>query len=224
MEQWYIIQTVIRNYLNTLILNCYGSWNNNTIIEIVKNTTNTFKTVIQNNFITFIIYYNESKHATLKSLGTVGGIYRVKAVRQVGGFDRLIKGAAEDRDLTARMRGVGWLLSISQAKLYHIYKENWNGLWNKYSWWGYGDHYLNRKHKGLVIIWQKMPLVTFMTGLRCAFSIYRKTHQKISFLMPFYNYFRSIAWCSGFIKSHMNGYGHEFHIIRSKGNNCAVLP
>jgi cellulose synthase/poly-beta-1,6-N-acetylglucosamine synthase-like glycosyltransferase len=160
-------------------------------------------------FITFIIFERESKKSSLNSLGSVGGIYRVEAVRYVGGYDKNIEGAAEDRDLTARMRSVGWLLSISQAKIYHMYKETWNGVWNKYSWWGYGDHYLSHKHKGLVILWQKNPIVTFLAGFLRSISIYKKTYQKKAFLLPFHNYFRSIAWSCGFIESHLNNYGHD---------------
>lgn len=160
-------------------------------------------------FITFLIYYHQSKISSLKSLGTVGGIYRIKAVKQVGGFDSFIKGAAEDRDLTARMRGSGWVLSMNKAKLFHIYKETWNDLWNKFSWWGYGDHYLNCRHKGLVILWQKIPFITFLAGFKRSIEAYKQTYQKTSFFLPFYNFFKSLAWSFGFIKSHINGYGHE---------------
>lgn len=179
-----------------------GQW------EISK--TRTLAAALDNlsSFISFIIYDLKSKKSSLNSLGSVGGIYRVEAIRDVGGYDTRIKGAAEDWDLTSRMRKAGWLLSINQAKLYHIYKETWIGLWRKYSWWGYGDHYLTHKHKGLVIVWQKVPIITFATGLIRSLEIYKKTNQKKAFLLPFHNYFRSIAWCSGFIKSHINAYGH----------------
>jgi len=157
-----------------------------------------------------------------KSLGCVGGIYRVRALRQVGGFDGRIKGAAEDRDVTARIRAAGWLLSFNKnVELYHKNRETWRGLWGQYFWWGYGEHYISHIHKlTSYYVWPhclyKIPPVAFMAGLRRSIRAYKASHQKISFLLPFHNFLKMIAWCFGFVKSHKEGYGHEH---RAKSSN-----
>ena len=42
-------------------------------------------------------------------------LFRVAAVKAVGGFDKKIKGAAEDADLTIKIKNKGYSLAISDA-------------------------------------------------------------------------------------------------------------
>jgi len=152
---------------------------------------------------------HEYEDKNLSAIGTIRSIYRVKAVKQAGGFDECIKGASEDRDLSYRIWKAGWLLATSDVELYHRFRETWRDLWKEYSWWGYGEHYLDHKHLGLVNLWQTIPIVRAVGGLRRAFSAYKLTHRKISFLLPFQHFFKASAWWFGFLKSHVNGYGHK---------------
>lgn len=137
-------------------------------------------------------------------------ICRVKALRQVGGFDRRVIGACEDIDIMARIKAEGWLISINQeVEFYHNCRQTWNSLWNEQKWFGYGMHYINHKYEDLFTIWLAVPPANFIGGLRRASIAYKKTHQKKSFLTPLLLVFQNIAWWLGYIKSHMDNYGHE---------------
>jgi glycosyltransferase involved in cell wall biosynthesis len=153
----------------------------------------------------------EHKHEyrNLNAIGTIRGIYRVKAIKQAGGFDKCIKGASEDLDLSHRIWKNGWLLAKSQVPLYHSFREGWGDLWREYSWWGYGDHYISHKHSNLVIKWQMLPIVRAVGGLLHAFTAYKLSHHKISFVLPVHNFFKASAWWFGFLKSGADGYGHK---------------
>ena len=53
-------------------------------------------------------------------LGTDGTIFRLEALRQVEGFDKNIRGAAEDTDVILRIRKEGWTFSANEdAQFYH---------------------------------------------------------------------------------------------------------
>jgi glycosyltransferase involved in cell wall biosynthesis len=143
------------------------------------------------------------------TIGTIRGIYRVEAIEQAGGFDKCIKGAAEDTDLSFRIWKNGWLLAKSQVKLYHKFRDTWKDLWKEYSWWGYGDHYISHKYPELVTMWQHLPIVRATGGLLHAFTAYGLSHQKKSFILPLHHFFKASAWCFGFIKSNIEGYGHK---------------
>jgi len=137
-------------------------------------------------------------------------IYQVKASRQVGGFDKNIKGASEDEDIIIRMRKKGWLVSVNhEAKYYAFPRETWHSLWIESSWFGYGKHYLNHKYRNLHVHVYNTPLIFFFVGLKAGLKAYKLTLHKNAFLLPLASVFSKIAWWFGFIKSHMEGYGHQ---------------
>ena len=140
--------------------------------------------------------------------GTEGSIYRVKAIRQVRGFDEHIKGAGEDIEAAYRIRAAGWLLYMTQAVFYERCKETWKNLWDQYFWWGYGGHYLFHKDRRINPIYEMLPLVGFLAGLFRSFIAYKLTRRKVVFLLPLHYTFKRIAWCFGFAKGHTDGYGH----------------
>jgi len=191
----------------------WGASKERTLVAVLENTS-------------VLDYGFKDAKTSPKSLGSGGGVYRARAVREVGGFDGHIKRAAEDRDVTARINAAGWLLSFNKnVELYHKYRETWMGLWGQYFWWGYGEHYISHMY-GLrsCHAWPhylyRIPPVAFMAGLRRSLRAYKVSHQKISFLLPFHNFLKMIAWCFGFVKSHKEGYGHE---PRTKSSNCKQL-
>jgi glycosyltransferase involved in cell wall biosynthesis len=144
-----------------------------------------------------------------KIVGTGGSIYRVKAIREIGGFDERISGAGEDIDALLRMRKMRWLLSAAEAEFYERFKENWKDLWLEYYWWGYGAHYVWHKHKHAFSVATRLPPVSFLTGFArflFAFRLYRKF---IYLLLPLQSIFKDAAWFFGFIRGHGDGYGHE---------------
>jgi len=137
-------------------------------------------------------------------------IYRVKSSKQVGGFDEKIKGASEDEDIIIRMRKKGWLIAVNEkAKYYAFPRETWQDLWIERSWFGYGKHYLGHKHRDLRVCRRSIPLIFFFVGFRVGLKAYKLTLQKKSFLLPLVYVFTTIAWWFGFIKGHIEGYGHE---------------
>jgi len=152
-----------------------------------------------------------------KKLGTGGSIFRLAAIRETGGFDTKISGAAEDADITARIKLAGYLLFVSQAEFEHEFKQTLKGLWKQYAWYGYGMHYFYHKHKDLTesMLINFWP-VSFAWGIVRSILSFKTTHRKIAFLLPFFNLFRATAWWFGFFKAHQEGYGHEYRYSERK--------
>lgn len=142
-------------------------------------------------------------------LATRGAVYRVQAIRDAGGFDINIKGAAEDIDLSVRMRKKEWLLYLIDGEWFHIARETWKDLWDQFWWYGYGMHFASHKHRELVVLWQWFPLISLASGFMRSLLVYKITHKKIAFLLPFHFFYRSLAWCLGYVKSNIDGYGHD---------------
>ena len=152
------------------------------------------------------IYEKDAFESRRDVLGVGGGIYRSKAIKEVGGFDRQIRGAGEDNDITARMKKAGWLLYLNRAEFYQTFRKTWKALWDQYFWYGYGAHYVYHKHKGLITLWHWIPVVAFASGIRRSIKAYKVTRRKAAFLSSFHFAFKKLAWCLGFAKSHMNKY------------------
>jgi glycosyltransferase involved in cell wall biosynthesis len=148
------------------------------------------------------------KETPLGICGTEGAIYRVDAIKQAGGFDVNIKGAGEDIDLAQRILAKGWKAKVTSAIFYEICKGSWKELWNQYVWWGYGGHYLFHKNKTTNLPLKMSPLGGFIAGvLRFPYSL-QLTKRKVLFLLPFHYAFKRLAYCYGFTKAHIKGYGH----------------
>ena len=133
-----------------------------------------------------------------------GCIYRVKAIRQVGGLDEHIKGALEDLDAEYRIGEIGWLTYFTtDAVFYDRRRETWKALWSENFWYGYGGHYFFHKHR------KRVSSSALLEGLRRSSVAYKLTHRKVVFLLPLQHAFKKIAWLFGFINAHLDGYGHE---------------
>jgi len=133
-----------------------------------------------------------------------GTIYRVQAIKEVGGFDPNIKGAGEDLDAEHRIGEAGWFLYFTTDALFHdIRKGTYQGIWNENFWYGYGSHYLLHKYR------KRVSAFSFLEGLRRPSIAYKLTHRKIGFLLLFQYTFKKIAWFFGFTKAHIDGYGHN---------------
>jgi GT2 family glycosyltransferase len=168
-------------------------------------------------------------------VGTGASICRSEVLRQVGGFDRKIKGAAEDRDLFVRFRLLGWQISVNEtARYFHKPREGFRSFWAEQSWFGYGDHYFNHKYDRIGTVWRKFPTGgsgnsslafglfvgssgtvyrrfpawDFVWGLKLASRAYEQTHRKLSFLIIPQMILGNISWWAGFAKGHKDGYGH----------------
>jgi len=155
----------------------------------------------------FIKPSNAPKQTELS--GTGASIYRLRALREVKFFDRNIKGAGEDIDVAMRIIEKNWHLATSPALFYERFRTTWKELWKEYSWWGYGMHYVFSKHKGLIPLWSHVPLVAFMKGIFQAIAAYKLSRKKIMFLLPLHAFFKMSAWLLGFLRSHLESYGHS---------------
>lgn len=152
-------------------------------------------------------FYLEPENS--KIFGTGGSIYRVKAIREVGGFDERISGAGEDIDILLRIQQKGWLLSRTEAEFYERFKESWRDLWLQYYWWGYGAHYVWHKHKRAISVIPRLPPISFLIGFVRFLFAFKLYGRAIYVLLPVQNVFKNVAWCVGFIMSHNGGVGHN---------------
>lgn len=156
----------------------------------------------------------QSRRGLFKSLGTGGSIYRIEVIKQVGNFDENLKGYCEDWDFEIRARKAGWLLSTVDAFFldYERYGLTWKNLWHRYWLRGYYTHYFLHKKSGMLKHYRMFPPAAFLSGLLHAFTLFKKTHQKVVFLLPFQSMFKMTAWYIGFIKSHLNSYAPTSHV------------
>lgn len=149
------------------------------------------------------IYGNKTRSKPVKDDRIAGSIFRVRTIRQVNGFDNDIKGSGEDFDAAYKISEAGWLLHLSnEAILYHGEKETLKDLWNQSFWYGYGQHFLFHKKKKMI------SPTTLIAGILYPHIAYKLMHKKKVFLLPLQYYFKKIAWFFGFLKSHMDNYGH----------------
>lgn len=145
---------------------------------------------------------NEWKTAS-KLPGTGGAIYRVKAIRQVGGFNDQLTGTGEDQDAAYRVKEAGWSICRTNAVFYEKRCKTWNASWNKYVWYGCGDFDLYLKNKSIFSLPKMTPLGGFFAGLLYSIAAYRMTHRKVVFLLPIHFTFKMTAWCFGFLKRYV---------------------
>jgi len=148
------------------------------------------------------------KH-TPKLVATSGCIYRVKAARQVNGFDENIQGAAEDNDIAYRILLAGWKIRIVKVPFSIEYTEEIRSVWRKYLWYGYGAHFVLHKHRELrKILVKGTPLAGILEGILAYSIAYKFSNRKIALLLPMFISFERTAWCLGFIRAHLDSYGH----------------
>ena len=144
---------------------------------------------------------------TTNLIGTRGSIFRIAAIKLVGGFDLQIKGSQEDTDVAYKIRSAGWKLFTTKALFYERQRTTWGALWKRHFWYGYGLHFILHKYKGLNIFIDK-------SSDRIIFSsqAYAMSHRKIAFLLPLNFIFRKIALFYGYFSSHLDSYGHDFRV------------
>jgi glycosyltransferase involved in cell wall biosynthesis len=143
-----------------------------------------------------------------KALGTGGAIYRTVAIKNAGYFDDKLTRYGEDQDIELRIRRIGWKLSTIPASFqdYERFGIKWRNLYKRYYIRGYSTHYFLHKHPGLLKLYNMLPPAIFVAGLFQAQKVFRKTHYRQSFLLPFFNTFKMCAWYVGFVRSHMDDY------------------
>jgi len=133
-----------------------------------------------------------------KPLGTGGSIYRVEAIRNVGGFDVNLKGAGEDIDAEHKLSASGWLLETTPAEFYEKRRNSWKGLWNEYYWHGAGGRKIIRKISPQTMLSRTFPPTILLTVILRSCSGYKLTAKKSVFLLPLQWIFKRTAWVLGF--------------------------
>ena len=136
-----------------------------------------------------------------KVLATSGCIYRVSAIRQVGGFDPYIKGVGEDMDAEYRIREAGWSLYITNALFYETRRQTWKSLWDEYFWHGSGHRFSRGKNRRIINVHKALPPIALAAELLRVPDAYRLTRRKVVLFLPFHYVFKRIAWLLGFISS-----------------------
>ena len=156
----------------------------------------------------FLINTNSEGETMSKSLGTSGCIYRVKALRQAGGFDPQISGVGEDMDAENRIRKAGWTLHISSALFCEIRRQSWSSLWQEYFWHGKGGRQILKKDRTLFQLYKMLPPILFTIELLRVPKAYKITGRKIVFLLPLQYVFKRTAWLLGFIDNAFSPNSH----------------
>jgi len=152
----------------------------------------------------FLLNFRHEGMTNSKMLATSGCIYRVEAVRQVGGFDRNIKGVGEDMDIEYRIRKSGWQLFVTSATFCETRRKTWRSLWKEYYWHGYGGYYLFKKNRTFIDYYKMFPPIAVLLELSKVSMAYELLKQKRVFLLPLHYVFKRAAWFLGFIKSFMD--------------------
>jgi cellulose synthase/poly-beta-1,6-N-acetylglucosamine synthase-like glycosyltransferase len=138
-----------------------------------------------------------------KPLGTGGSIYRVKAIKEVGGFNMDIKGVGEDIDLEFRVTNAVWILAVTPAFFYEIRRQRWRDLWDEYFWHGSGGRYvLDCIKKSPGILLKIFPLSAIFVLVKSSILAYKMVYKKRVFFLPFHWLFKRIAWLTGFTFSY----------------------
>jgi len=153
----------------------------------------------------------QSRKGRFKAVGTGGALYRIKAVRQVGGFDDNLKGYNEDWDVELRLRQAGWSFHTLNVTFhdYERYGLTWKSLWRRYWLRGYFTHYFLHKNRGMIKHYRMLPPAAFLSGLLGSFTLFRLTRQKVIFFLAFQSTFKMTAWYMGFLRSHLDCYAPE---------------
>ncbi len=144
---------------------------------------------------------------TYKLMGTGGTAFRVKALRQVKGFDESIQGAGEDTDLILRIKRAGWEIKPNTAELYELHGglSKPGDLWKKYFWYGFGCQKSFQQTRGAFSLPRMSPIAGLVIGVFYSLRAYEFLRQKHVFLLPLHFLFKHTAWMFGFMKGQIQG-------------------
>ena len=138
------------------------------------------------------------------ALGTGGSIYRVEAIRRVGGFSMSIKGSGEDAEAEFRIRRAGWKLDTTSATFFEIRRSDWQSLWKEYFWWGKGGMNLV-EGKIATSRYKLFPPFAFVVECVRVVVAYKTVRRKIALLLPFHYVFKRVAWMAGLLHERYAG-------------------
>jgi glycosyltransferase involved in cell wall biosynthesis len=148
--------------------------------------------------VSFVVYETADEMSDDRLPGTGGSVFRVEALKQVGGFDANMTGVGEDLDVACKIKAAGWLVGRSGAVFFERARETWLGLWKQYFWHGYGLKKLYRQNPKVFSIAKMTPIAAFVGGALRMPSAYREIRGLSVLLLPFHFAFKMTAWCFGF--------------------------
>jgi len=163
----------------------YGFLEENSLVAFLEN-------------LPFMVYDSKNIPLDLKLPGTGGAIFKVEAIRKVGGFDEQLRGVGEDQDIAYRIKANGWQIKRTNAYFYERRVKSWRDLWRKYFWYGYGNYHLYRKNRHILSPTRMNPVAGFLAGCLHVSDSYKLMRKKAVFLLPFHFTFKMVAWCYGF--------------------------
>jgi glycosyltransferase involved in cell wall biosynthesis len=132
------------------------------------------------------------------ALGTGGSIYRVEAIRAVGGFNDSIKGSGEDAEAENRIRQAGWKLEITSAVFFEIRRSSWRSIWEEYFWHGKGSMQVVERKTVTSLYKFFPPFALFVECMRITVA-YKMVQRKIAILLPLHFVFKRTAWLAGLL-------------------------
>jgi GT2 family glycosyltransferase len=139
---------------------------------------------------------------TDKMPGTGGATFRLKALKQVNGFNEKLTGVGEDGDVAQRIRTSGWLIRFNEAEFCELHRDmsSFKDLCDKYRWYGYGLEKTYRHNREVFIFSRMSPIAGLVTGVLYSIYAYKLLHQRMVFLLPIHYGIKMTAWMLGFIK------------------------
>jgi glycosyltransferase involved in cell wall biosynthesis len=150
-----------------------------------------------------IVEYSRQTWTRLEKLpGTGGSIYKVKAARDVGGFNERLAGRGEDIEIASRIKAAGWSAMGGDGVFFetHGRLSSWRVLWKRYSHEGAEIRRCYSKMRGLYSIYRINPIASLLISFFYAFEGYRRTKLKSSLILPVHFFFKMTAWFYGFSK------------------------
>jgi len=163
-----------------------------------------------------------------KVIGTGGSTFRIRALRQVNGFDKRFSGAGEDIDIVIRIRNLGWLIKLNDAVFYEFHNgmSTFADLWKKYYWYGFGCQQLYVENREAFSLLRMTPLPSLIAGLLFSLKAYRMLHKKWFFLLPFHFSFKMISWTLGFMHHQLrnSARGGNENVKNQAAEYCLEFP
>ena len=135
--------------------------------------------------------------------GTGSTTYRVKAIKEVGGFDENLHGSCEDIEAAFRITRAGWLI-VRGTPFFSESHENlatFSNLWKRNISRGKTSSLVYKKNTVFFSLYRMNTIASFVAGIRFAILGYLITKKKVAFLLPFFYAYKNTAWFVGFTRA-----------------------
>lgn len=147
-----------------------------------------------------IIGYYKKRKKPSKMPGTGGTVYRVVAIREIGGFDDTLQGACEDIEAASRMVNAGWSIVSGDSYFHesHGSMATLGNVWARSYKRGVDCRRLHNRTSVFFSPYRMNPVASIFMGTYYAILGFIETKKFITALLPFYYAFKMAAWFQGF--------------------------